>query len=234
MYTPTIGIFFNGENRYNTVSQENHRDFINLIKEKYRVNVYDLTIENIERNVCPYIESGSVQLWDFVKSIDIIQEEILIKLRTDLWITPSATNTILAELEKTINNDQDVSFLGYAHKNHFSDKYKKYPVLGFENVRDLVIIVNKKTLLESEKILDLLKEEGENKSGNLVYGKILKPTTRAYNVYCQLYLIRKNYDKSKNNWMWDVGKDFLFDWNPKKSRLALEWYETTRNCYDSI
>jgi len=229
-----IGIFYNGEDRYRETSRENHEEFIKILSTKYPVSVYDLTIENINRSNCPYSEVGNIQLWDYAQSIDQLKEKFLIKLRTDLWITPSASRAIIAELENIIVGTQHASFLGYAHKNHFASKYDKYFVLGYENVRDLVIIVNKDKICSSQEISTKLKSLDAVRSGNLMYGKILRDDSISYNVFCQLYLIRKHYDKHSKEWQWQVGKDFLLDWNPKKSRLALEWYETTKNCYDSI
>lgn len=229
-----IGIFYNGEDRYREISRDNHAEFIELLSAKYPVNLYDLTAANITRSNCPYSEVGNIQLWDFAQSINQLKEKFLIKLRTDLWITPSGKAAIIDELENVIAGSQDASFLGYAHKNHFSSKYKKYFVLGYENVRDLVIIVNKDKVCSSQEILTKLESSEAIRSGNLMYGKILRDDSNAYNVFCQLYLIRKNYDKTLKDWQWQVGKDFLLDWNPKKSRLALEWYETTKNCYNSI
>jgi hypothetical protein len=231
-----IGIVYIGQPRFKESTKLNHQLLFDRLSEVYKIKIYDLSTDM--RSGCRFnpevLESrGNLQLWDFADCIDKVDEDIIIKIRTDLWFTPSSIETIFLELENIVKENQDVSFLGHNFKKTYAEKYLKYSnIKQTDNVRDLVIIFNKLSIRDPKEIFRLNEKFGFVRSGNKIHGQILKDTTRAANVFCQLYLVRENLPKNIDPWT--VCYKFIASWNQKKARDAMAWILTMKYRYDEI
>ena len=229
-----IAVVYNGLDRFRKETYENHQWFFSELRKEFKIKIYDLTSEFIGRENCPYTkfeQTGNIQVWDFAQSLDRTKGEVILKIRTDLWITRSGLDTIISELRKVMKNEIDASFLGHIFKHHFSKKYCVEQTNNQQNVRDLVVIANKSKIRSSSLILEKIAENPAVRSGNLVYPHILPDSTKANNVYCQLYLVRKEYSVVDP---YRICLDFVLQWNRKKSKDALDWITTMQHRYDEI
>jgi len=96
---------------------------------------------------------------------------------------------------------------------------------------DFVVLVNKKILRDKQEIyenIDKLKPK-KREHGNKPFRAIIKNTQQTYNVYSQIYLIRKHQDDPIDPWQ--VGYDYLSAEIKKYGRKmpdAMPWYLTTK------
>lgn len=231
-----IAVVYIGQNRFKNSTKLNHQLFFNRLKNLSEFKIYDFS-DSVRHN-CPYNpeileQRGNLQLWDFATSLDKISEDIIIKIRTDLWFTLSSIDTILSETKKIIDSFHDVSFLGHNFKRTYAEKYLvEENITKNSNVRDLVIIFKKSKIYTSQEILKRNKNFGNVRSGNKIHGQILKDNTMAVNVYCQLYLVREDFLETVDPWY--VCYQFIKSWNQKKARDAMQWILSMKNYYDNI
>ena len=217
-----IGIFYIGLSRFRESTKENHQQFFNQLENKFQCSYYDFT--NLDRSTCPFNlenlnQRGNLQVWDFAKATNLIQNNIVIKMRTDVWITDSASNEIILEIFKVCNNEIDASFLG------FSTKIFQHTVLKVDHqgVADFIVIANKKKIRSFEDICNHLSTKNY-KSGNLAYSEILNNHYTANNVVSELYIVRK---ESKVEYQ--IGLDFIMSIPVSKRNKTLSWYLSSRS-----
>jgi len=223
-YKMTVGIFYTGLSRFRNVSLKNHQELFDRLDCK----IYDFTTDT--RNDCPFdvnnlAQRGNLQVWDFVTAITQVKEDIVVRLRTDLWITSSAADAIIEEIEKVSQGIIDVSFISFSHKKR-NEEYFVTPV-GSNGVGDFVIIVNKNKINSPEVILKNIQKENI-KSGNWAFYNIINNQTKANNVASRLFLIRKEYEDINE---WDVGLDYMNSASSSKRKQSLEWYLSTKEKY---
>jgi len=231
-----IGIAYIGERRFHNTSKNNHEEFFKLLRNKYEINIYDFSKDerlnvgsfedrfrsNSSKADCPYTTSGAIQLWDFMQAREKMPQEIIVKMRTDLWFTRSSMQVILKELDEIVNNNNDVAFMGLDFLNHCSAEYFRDNALGQKKTPDFFIIARKSILASDQEISALITAPGKQKSGNMMYRYILglppKDNTRAQIVSCQMYLLRKDYQEPSN---WQVYSDWTNEYH--KSEQSQKW-----------
>jgi hypothetical protein len=216
-----IAIVYVGEERFKKTGLANHRRFLNVIEKKYPCKTYFLTKDLIGRESFPdFYEGGNIQVWDFAQAVNRVSEKIIIRIRTDVWVNEAAVDAIIKELENVVNGVQDVSFLGPRLKTDYWHEYHRYPIAGVgDTVQDFIIIVNKEKILDFQSLLEVA-NRGQCKSGNKIFGNIVKPETKAYHALCPIYLIRTHYKRPTDA---IVGLDFYI-WYGKKSKVAIDWF----------
>ena len=231
-----IGVAYIGERRFYGTSQKNHEELFNLIRSKYELKIYNFSKgerlnsgtfddrfrSNSSSTECPYTTSGAIQLWDFMQARKQVLEDIFIKIRPDIWFTKNSMQVILEELEKVVNGENDVAFMGLDFLNHCDQLHFTQSAIGIKKIPDFLIISRKSVLASDEEITTLISNPGKQKSGNMMYRYILRvppaETPRASMVSCQMYLLRKDYENPSN---WQIYSDWTSQYH--KSELSQKW-----------
>ena len=211
-----IAVVYIGQRKFDKTSTANHQTLIELLNTQHTVNVYDFTRPGPSTDG-PFTSSGGVQVWDFLQAVKQVKEDIVIKLRTDLWFTRNSMSVVLSELNEVVNGNNDVAFIGVDFRNHYDKLHERLDAATTKKVTDFAIIARRTSLDTEESIVTRLNGP-KHKSGNVMFKYILAPKIRAVSVSCQLYLIRKDYD-TPNNWQ------IYHDWTSEyyKSETAQQW-----------
>lgn len=211
-----IAVVYIGQRRFDNTSRSNHDKLIDLLRTKHEVNIYDFTRPgpSVEG---PFTSSGGIQVWDFLQAVKSVKEEIIIKIRTDLWFTNNSMPVVLYELDEIVNDNNDVAFMGVDFTNHYDKLHERIDGSTTKKITDFLIIAKRSSLDEEESIVQRL-QGPKHKSGNVMFKYILNPTARSVSVSCQMYLLRKDYP-SPNNWQ------IYSEWTSEyyKSEAAQQW-----------
>lgn len=211
-----IGIAYIGQRRFEKTSKPNHKKLFNRLSEKYQFKIYDF-IKDSPNPECPFTSSGGIQVWDFLKAKDSITEDIIIKLRSDIWFTRSSMNVLIKYLDKVVSEEFDIVFLGLDFLNACDKLCQEYPVHGAKKITDFVIISRKSAIVENEKVIFQISGP-KHKSGNQMFRAIVKPESKAVSVSCQMYLLRKDYENPNT---WQLYKEWTDEYY--KSQESQEW-----------
>lgn len=210
-----IAVVYIGQRKFDTTSRTNHDRLFELLRTKYEINVYDFTRSG-PSTTGPFQSSGGVQVWDFLQAVKQVKEDIVIKLRTDLWFTHNSMSVVLSELNEVVNGDNDVAFMGVDFTNHYDKLHDRIDATN-KKVTDFAIIARRSSLDTEESIVTRL-HGPKHKSGNVMFKYILAPDARAVSVSCQMYLLRKDYNTPDN---WQIYSDWTSEYY--KSETAQQW-----------
>jgi hypothetical protein len=211
-----IAVVYIGQRKFDKTSKANHQALIELLKTQHTVSVYDFTRSGPSIDG-PFTSSGGVQVWDFLQAVKSVDEDIIIKLRTDLWFTTNSMSVVLSELNEIVDGNNDVAFMGVDFTNHYDKLHERIDAAAFKKVTDFAIIARRSSLDTEESIVTRLNGP-KHKSGNVMFKYILAPDARAVNISCQMYLIRKDYDTPSN---WQVYSEWTSEYY--KSETAQQW-----------
>ena len=219
-----IAFVYTGERRFEKIGKENHRHLFQTLSEFTSFKIIDKCKK--DRNNDEFNLSGPNQIWDFYKAIDDVKEDIIIRMRTDVWFTPSSVPHIVNEILATKNGNQHFSLIGSELFNHYNVEYKTYdlpdiriPAKSHVKTADFMCIVNKNNLRDKQEIYNELKNE-KSKSGNRLWQKIRK-TTGQYS-FGQIYLLRDNFRKENLNDNY-IAYQFSKHYG-KKTKTATDYY----------
>lgn len=187
-----IAIFYTGADKFSSVTFSNHVKVIDKIKEKYPVTVYDHKLPGFDRTECTFTLSGGCQVFDFMKSSEILSENIIIKFRTDIWFTDSSIEMLLEAIDSVVNNIIDIAYLGYDFRNYYSEKGFKINADNINKVSDFVVIANKKGLTTRDVALQKCIND-RSKNGNVLFKNIKSDNARSLMISCHMYLVRKEF-----------------------------------------
>lgn len=196
-----IDIIYTGQKGFYNITEKNHQLLFDKIKEISEIKINWFTKPNLSRGICPYdntVARGAIQVWDLVDACKHTENDIFIRLRTDLWLTPESINVIINELKLILSSTQDVSFIGWMYKDwDFDQPYNKIAVEGLSHIQDFVIIGNKNLLENEETIFSRINSRPPTKniSGNKSFKDIVKDQSRAYTIKTHMYICRKEYKK---------------------------------------
>lgn len=216
-----LAIFYTGDKRHNLeLTKQNHQRLFDRIQEFADYNIYWFTKDDPGRGVCPFEEGdinldnayrraqgGGIQVWDFYRSCERTTEPIVMKLRTDVWLTDSSIGIICEEIKKIIAGKTDIAFFGsdWIHANAGRIYHKIVVIDGVPGgVQDFVIVANRSQLKSGQEVIDYITALSPKKrrSGNNLH-KLLIPMTNtdhfnfqdinAFRILCQTWLVRKTY-----------------------------------------
>jgi hypothetical protein len=210
-----FAVVYIGQRKFDKTSRANHDSLFELLRTKYEINVYDFTRPG-PSTTGPFQSSGGVQVWDFLQAVKSVKEDIIIKLRTDLWFTTNSMSVVLSELNEIVNGNNDVAFMGVDFTNHYDKLHERSDATN-KKVTDFAIISRRSSLDTEESIVTRLNGP-KHKSGNVMFKYILAPEARAVNISCQMYLLRKDYDTPSN---WQIYSDWTSEYY--KSETAQQW-----------
>lgn len=201
----TVALFYIGQRRYQETSKTNHLQFLNLLKENYEVILYDFIKDSPDLE-CPYDTSGGVQVWDFYKALDLINERFVIKLRTDVWFTDTSMQATISEIRDVVNGNKDVCFIGSDIAFHYKETHMSVNVATENKIQDFVIIADKQKIKNKKEVMTILSTSKKLKSGNKTFKNLIIDPTRAFTVRCQMYLIRQEHVNPSD---WEIAWDFV-------------------------
>jgi hypothetical protein len=229
----TIAIFYTGDIRHNQeIAKQNHQRLIDRIGELASVHVYYFTRNDPQRGACPYDppegdphdnvyrrgQGGAVQVWDFMRGVQRTTEDIVMKLRTDLWFTDTSIDAICFDLQEMIAGRSGIAYFGSDWVNKTAGAVNdRLPVhIDFHNlIQDFVVLARRDSLKSFQDVIDSLNTLNPNKrrSGNKTFRFIIptvhepwrpdaemlssnglrKQLTTVHRVLCQIWLIRQDY-----------------------------------------
>ena len=192
-----IALVYIGHARHQQTSKNNHKKLLEVLQSKYTVTVYNF-IKTEPNPKCPFDTSGGAQVWEFLTACDRVAEDIVIKIRTDVWFTKSAMETTLFELAEIAEDRNDIAFLGLDFTTHYDKVSVRHDARAGKKVTDFVIVAKKSQLEPLDSVVSKL-SAAKDKSGNKMFRTVISATARAVNTSCQMYLLRYDY-KEPNNW----------------------------------
>lgn len=210
-----IAVVYIGQRKFDATSRTNHDRLLESLRAKYEINVYDFTRSG-PSTTGPFQSSGGIQVWDFLQAVKQVEEDIIIKLRTDTWFTTNSMSVVLSELDEIVNGNNDVAFMGVDFTNHYDKLHERSDATN-KKVTDFAIIARRSSLDTEDSIVTRLNGP-KHKSGNVMFKYILAPDARAVNISCQMYLLRKDYDVPNN---WQIYSDWTSEYY--KSEAAQQW-----------
>ena len=216
-----VAVVYIGQSRFDKTSRANHDELFELLRTKYEINVYDFTRPG-PSTTGPFQSSGGTQVWDFLQAVKQVEEDIIIKLRTDTWFTNNSMSVILNELDEIVNGNNDVAFMGIYFTNHYDKLHERIDADTTKKVTDFAVIAKRSVLDNEESIITRLNGP-KHKSGNVMFKYILAPDARAVSVSCQMYLLRKDYHTPDN---WQIYSDWTREYY--KSEASQQWVEHNR------
>jgi hypothetical protein len=223
-----IGVVYIGHRRFPEIGLPNHEKLLSELRKLDEVKIYDFSKDLNYKNSCPWPEGGAIQVWDFMEAIQNVEADIIIKLRTDLWFTDNSIDVTIKETKLVLDGLQDASFLGDNWSMYVGHEYTKEDIRQQGIVKDYVIIIRKDKIKNKNSIYENINNVAPKKRGcgTKVYGGILKENSNSFNIMCQIYLVRKTYEKGFDPWQ--VGYDYLTTYVQRgkghKMPDALPWY----------
>jgi hypothetical protein len=217
-----IAVIFTGLKRFYTSTQPNHDKILQVLRKKYGIVLYNQYRETAN-SICPFEQSGKVQVWDLLTARDQVNEDVIVKIRSDVYFTNSSIDVLCKEIDAVIAGDTDVVYLGIDFLHDYDKIHKRENARNCKKVTDFVIVARKNSLENTDTVTAALSTTVKSKSGNKTFFKILKPEARAIKVSCQMYLVRKEYSILDN---WQI----YWDWcqHYRKSEQAQEWVKNNR------
>jgi hypothetical protein len=185
--------------------------------------------EQLQRDKHPYPEAGAMQVTDFCKARDILdgQYDILIKMRTDLWITDTAWPVLFEEVDRVVDGETDIGYVGYNFLEHYNKVLSRKNADDVKKVQDFIVIARATAIVPTQDLFARLGKNAWKKriNGNKIWRYIRAEDTPAETVSTQIYLIREER-KEYTNWQ------LLWDWFSKKKDApadSMEWLEEEKD-----
>lgn len=243
-----IGFFYTGDNRGNSsVMKQNHKKLFDKVQDVSDYKIYDYTKSSNLRISNPFDDGspdlsyrrgigGGVQVWDFITSTNAIPENIVVKLRTDVWFTDSAITVFVEMLQDVISNTKDIVYFGSDWLNENAGKHKEVISLEGANltrIQDFVIVANKSKLKDLNEVTHnlLASIPSKMRSGNKTFRGIIGKDAKAYTVLCHLWLIRKTYETvpTDQEVCWDYIQSYINDGKNDSMIPAVNWWKNIYN-----
>ena len=217
----SLGFVYTGERRFESIGRENHKLLYNTLSEFTPFSIYDQC--KADRKNDEFKLSAPNQIWDFYKALPAVKERIVVKMRTDIWLTKSSIPHIVNEILATQQGKRTFTLIGSELKTHYNNEYDTYDLPSDKakvKTADFITIADKETLRPKDQIYNMLKTE-KSKSGNRLWQRIRKGPGK-YS-FGQIYLIRANYKPVhlNDNYM---AYQFAEGYNKRKHKEALKFY----------
>jgi len=223
-----IGIIQIGLKRFSETTKTNHKKLYDTLSKKYGISVYDF-YRNSADPQCPFDQSGKVQVYDFFTACKKVNEDIVVKIRSDVYLTRNAIDVVCKEIDNVIAGETDVVYLGIDFLNDYNQTHKRENARHCAKITDFMIIARKNKIANSDEIISAMKNNVKDKSGNKTFFLILGPDAVATKVSCQMYLVRKEYSDFDN---WQIYWDWCQQY--RKSEAAQEWVKNNASLIRSF
>ena len=220
-----IGFVYTGERRFENIGRENHKQLFNSLSEFTAFNIYDECKD--DRSNDEFTLSAPNQIWDFYKALPKVKEQIVIRMRTDIWFSKSSIPHVINDILATLQGKRNFTLVGAELDRHYNNEYATYDLPEVKKQKrktktaDFMTIVNRDVLKPKEDIYKWLKTE-KSKSGNRLWQKIRYGEGK-YS-FGQIYLIRHNY-REENLTDEYLGLQFARGYGPKTAVAQKYYYE---------
>ena len=220
-----IGFVYTGERRFESIGRENHKQLYNALSEFTAFNIYDECKD--DRSNDEFTLSAPNQIWDFYKALPKVKEQIVIRMRTDIWFSKSSIPHVINDILATLQGKRNFTLVGAELDRHYNNEYATYDLPEVKKQKrktktaDFMTIVNRDVLKPKEDIYKWLKTE-KSKSGNRLWQKIRYGEGK-YS-FGQIYLIRHNY-REENLTDEYLGLQFARGYGPKTAVAQKYYYE---------
>ena len=222
-----IGFVYTGERRFENIGKENHKFLYNTLSEFTTFNIYDECKD--DRSNDEFTLSAPNQIWDFYKALPKVKEQIVIRMRTDIWFSKSSIPHVVNEILATQQGKRNFTLVGAELDRHYNNEYATYDLPEVKKQKaktktaDFMTIVNRKVLKPKEDIYKWLKTE-QSKSGNRLWQKIRYGGGK-YS-FGQIYLIRDQFRKENLTDEY-IGLQFArgYGSKPKMAKAQKYYYE---------
>ena len=118
-----IGFVYTGERRFENIGRENHKLLFNALSEFTAFNIYDECKD--DRSNDDFTISAPNQIWDFYKALPKVKEQIVIRMRTDIWFAKSSIPHVINEILATQQGTRDFTLIVIIIKNILHTIYLK-------------------------------------------------------------------------------------------------------------
>ena len=107
----SLAVVYLGERRFDSMTQENHARFLQALGERYPYLLYDVTHSHrtwSTQGLC----GEQAQILDTHHALKMIEESVVIKMRTDVWICPWEIDYLVAKIDQVVNQALDFVYVG--------------------------------------------------------------------------------------------------------------------------
>ena len=206
-----LAIFYIGLPRYENIGKQNHQQLIEALKTHWDIVEYNFCFPNIDRSLHPFTEhkkwgNGQTQVWDFYTAIENIEEQFVLKMRTDVWLARSSIKYFSNELLNLQNNTKDLIYFGTDERSPDFNIHRPYYSLPKGKVLDIIVAANKTKINSKDDAFIRLDDIKSKNNGNATYSVLIKYSERTAVVPLKICLIRKEYLE------YPTSKQVFFDW----------------------
>ena len=199
-----IAIAYLGDEQYFATVTNNHDRLIGKIQAAMSAKRYNFT-DSVKPWINKYNDDATIdgrperqQLYDFYQALKNVEEDIVVRLRSDVWFTEGAMDVIVNEITEVANGNVDMSFIGGSLILQPDARYVKQTYTGTDDnpshsMNDFCVIVNR-TKVPNE--TDVFTQEYVTNDWRLGRGffKLISETSNVNNVIDQIYLVTSLVD----------------------------------------
>ena len=223
-----LGVFYIGQDRFSDRTRDNHAWILEQLKSRFgTINTYDFLQPGFDRSDCPTHgntgSAGGLQVWDFMKAVQLVYEPCVMKLRTDVWFANSSLDPLLKAVERCVLNAIDVAYLGSNVKIGFENVNDTKPAHQEKKVPDFVIVARREAVLDIDRVRNHLSNSSDVASGNRVFKIITENLNRSETTWCRIFLVRRDRTMTRD---WNIAWDFASSY--PKSSAASNFLSTCR------
>lgn len=195
-----IAITYIGEPKFQNELKDNHNKFFDLL----RLGGIELNIYNFTSKKFTHHNSLISQMLNTYNALEKINgENIVIRMRTDLFISESIFKELIDEIKKIINNEYKLLFVGRGGRSGSQElknlkcfeKKKVSRATGW--IPDWMIIFNKEILVSKNIFLQKIKDKIPSDwfKGNILFNKMLNDDDEVYLSDCTTFIARRKLIK---------------------------------------
>jgi hypothetical protein len=221
----TIGVMFTGLKRFVNTTKANHQQVLDILDQRFGIEIYNYFRDSADP-ACPFDQSGKVQVYDFLTGKDKVKQQVFVKIRSDVYFTGSSIDVLCKEIDAVLSHESDIVYMGIDFMNDYSAVHKREDArtVHGHKVTDFVIVARKDKVADTDTIINLMKNNVKDKSGNKTFNLIMTDSAVAKKVSCQMYLVRKDYSTYDN---WQIYHDWCMQY--QKSEQAQNWVENNQD-----
>jgi hypothetical protein len=211
-----IAVFYTGDVRHNQeFTRQNHARLIERLGGIAPVQVYDFTRGDPDRGQCPYDpppdiddpdnnyrrgQGGAVQVWDFMRAVQRTTEPVIVRLRTDLWFTPSSIDVTVDAVRQVFDQRLGIAYLGSDWVNEGTAGVVDQRITLHDSdphVQDFVVAAQRICLRDFDSVIQKIESisPGKRRSGNKMF-RFIYNQPRSFEIQrilCQIWLVRQTY-----------------------------------------
>jgi hypothetical protein len=191
----SIAVLYIGERRYSDMTADNHQRFLDALTKKHTYSVYDVTHAYrtwSAQGLC----GEQAQILDTHHALKQMQEPVVIKMRTDIWICPWEIDYIISMIDRVVNGALDFVYIGPylvldpEDREHMMIKQDT----GLRWVHDHLVIFQAQQANDVEWLFKHFPEI-DNYNWNRGWYMLAKNDSICLISHCDVYLVRKKLDQ---------------------------------------